>query len=101
MLQAILQLQQVKTRAETANKVALETGKGKDVAEKAVMELKRQLQPKRALSHDDAGDAHECHHVMLFFSVSRCDEALCQKAIQLLVQGVLACARTRSWIPVE
>ncbi len=34
-------------------------------------------------------------------SVSRCGEALCEKAIQLLVQGVVACARARSWIPVE
>ena len=41
------------------------------------------------------------HPVMFFFSVSRCDEALCQKSIQLLVQGMVACVRTRSWIPVE
>ncbi len=32
------------------------------------------------------------NHVMLFFSVSRCVEALCQKTIQLLVQGMVACA---------
>jgi hypothetical protein len=38
---------------------------------------------------------------MLFFSVSRCAEALCRKTIQLLVQGMLACARARKWIPVE
>ena len=38
---------------------------------------------------------------MLFFSVSRCAEALCQKTIQLLVPGMLACARERTWIPVE
>jgi hypothetical protein len=38
---------------------------------------------------------------MLFFSVARCAEALCQKTIQLLVQGMLACARARTWIPVE
>jgi hypothetical protein len=38
---------------------------------------------------------------MLFFSVSRCAEALCQKTIQLLVQDMLACARERTWIPVE
>jgi hypothetical protein len=38
---------------------------------------------------------------MIFFSVSRCDESLCQKTIQLLVQGMLVCARARTWIPVE
>ena len=38
---------------------------------------------------------------MLFFSVSRFAEALCQKTIQMLVQGMLACARERTWIPVE
>jgi hypothetical protein len=38
---------------------------------------------------------------MLFFSVSRCAKALCQKTIQLLVQGMLACARARTWIPVK
>jgi hypothetical protein len=41
------------------------------------------------------------HHVMLFFSVSRCAEALCQKTIQLLVSRMLACARSRTWIPVK
>jgi hypothetical protein len=38
---------------------------------------------------------------MLFFSVSRCAETLCQKTIQLLVEFILACARARTWIPVE
>ena len=33
--------------------------KEKDTAEKAVEELNQQLQPKRARTHDDAGDAHE------------------------------------------
>ncbi len=41
------------------------------------------------------------HHVMISFSVSRCDEALCEKAIQLLVEDVLTCSRTRSCIPLE
>jgi predicted nucleic acid-binding Zn-ribbon protein len=55
----MMQLQQVKSRAEAANKFALEEEKKRDAAEKAVEELKRQLQPKRARSDDDAGDAHE------------------------------------------
>ena len=35
------------------------TEKEKDTAEKTVEELKRQLQPKRARTDDDAGDAHQ------------------------------------------
>jgi hypothetical protein len=38
---------------------------------------------------------------MLFFSVSRFGQTLCEKDIQLLVQGVLTCTRVKSWIPVE
>ncbi len=41
------------------------------------------------------------HHVMFFFSVSRCAEALCQKTIHLLMSRMLACARARTWIPVK
>jgi hypothetical protein len=37
----MMQLRQVKTRAEAANKVALEAEKEKDADEKAVEELKR------------------------------------------------------------
>jgi hypothetical protein len=59
VLQAMMQLQQAKSRAEAANKLALEAEKERDAAEKAVEELKRQLHPKRARTHDDAGDAHE------------------------------------------
>ena len=54
-----MQLEQAKTRANAASKLALEAEKEKDAAEQAVEELKRQLQPKRARTHDDAGDAHE------------------------------------------
>ena len=59
VLQAMMKLEQAKARAKTANKVALEAEKEKDAAEQAVAELKRQLQPKRARTHDDAGDAHQ------------------------------------------
>ena len=59
VLQAMMQLEQAKSRAEAANKLALEAEKERDAAEKAVEELKRQLHPKRAHTHDDAGDAHE------------------------------------------
>jgi hypothetical protein len=50
---------QTKARAKTTDKVALEAEKEKDAAEKSVEELKRQLQPKRARTDDDAGDVHD------------------------------------------
>ena len=59
VLQVMMQLEQAKTRAKTANRLALEAEKEKDAAEKAVEELKRQLQPKRAHTDDDAGYAHD------------------------------------------
>ncbi len=59
VLQAMMKLQQVKVHAKTANKVVLEAQKEKDTAEKAVEELKRQLQPKRTRTDDDTGDAHD------------------------------------------
>ena len=59
VFQSMMKLEQANARAKTANKVALEAEKEKDAAEKAVEELKRQLQPKRARTDDDAGDAHD------------------------------------------
>jgi uncharacterized membrane protein YccC len=59
VLQAMMQLEQAKSRTEAANKLALEEEKERDAAENAVEELKRQLHPKRAHTHDDAGDTHE------------------------------------------
>ena len=55
----MMKLEQTKARAKTANKLALEAEKERDAAEKEVEELKRQLQPKRPHTDDDAGDAHE------------------------------------------
>jgi hypothetical protein len=52
VLQAMMKLEQANARAKPANKVALEAEKEKDAAEKAVEELKRQLQPKRARTDD-------------------------------------------------
>ena len=46
VLQAMMQLEQAKNHAKVANKVTLEAEKEKNVAEKEVEELKRQLQPK-------------------------------------------------------
>jgi len=55
----MIQLRQDKSRAETANKLSLETEKERDTVEKTVEELKRQLQPKRSRTDDDADDVHE------------------------------------------
>jgi len=44
-MQAMMQLRQAKSRAEAANKLALEAVKERDAAEKAVEELKRQVKP--------------------------------------------------------
>jgi hypothetical protein len=59
VLQAMMQIRQAKSRVEDANKLALEVEKERDGTEKALEELKRQLQPKREHTDDDAGDAHE------------------------------------------
>jgi hypothetical protein len=59
VLQTMMKLEQAKARAKTVNKVALEAEKEKVAAEKAVEELKRQLQPKRTHTVDDAGDVHD------------------------------------------
>ncbi len=40
------------------------------------------------------------HHVMFFFYVSWCTEALCEEVVQLLVHGMLACACPRTRIQV-
>ena len=64
-----MQLEQAKTRATAANKLALEAEKEKDAAEQAV-----ETTTARCF-------CMQGHHVMFFFSVSRCVEALCQKAI--------------------
>ena len=54
----MIQIEESKTPTKITNKSALETEKEKDIVEKAVEELKRQLQPKGAHTHDD-GDTHE------------------------------------------
>jgi hypothetical protein len=59
VLQAMMKLERAKACAKTANKVALEVEKEKDAPERAVEKLKRQLQPKRTHTDDDAGDAHD------------------------------------------
>jgi hypothetical protein len=77
VLQAMMKLEQTKARAKTTNKVPLEVEKEKD--------------------NDDTGDAHD-----LLAEFDNCDLSdHRQMTIQLLVQGMLVCARARTWIPVE
>jgi hypothetical protein len=38
------------------------------------------------------------HHVMFCLSLSCCVETLCEEVVQLLVQGILVCARSRTRI---
>ncbi len=80
-----MQLQQAKSRAEAANKLVLEAKEERDAAEKAVEELKRQLQPKRASTDDDAGDAHEvlAEVEVLKFAMHDEAEAAREKAVEL------------------
>ena len=56
VLQAMIQVEQVKTRAKTANKLVLEAEKENHAAEKAVEELKRHLQPTLQLETVTRGD---------------------------------------------
>ena len=58
VLQTMMKLEETKTRPKGSNKLALEEEKEKDTVEKAVEELKQQLQPKRSHTHD-SGDDHE------------------------------------------
>ena len=51
VLQAMMQLEQAKTRAKAANKLALDTEKEKDAAEQEVQRLQQLLQAKRARTH--------------------------------------------------
>ncbi len=92
--------------AKTANKVALEADKKKDAAEKAVEELKRQLQPKRARTDDDVHEMlAEVDDWDLRDHRQEATRVQNRRNVQvverLLVQGMLACARARTWIPVE
>ncbi len=49
----------IQARAAQANKAALEEEKQRDELHTQIEEIEEQLQPKRAHSDADAGDAHE------------------------------------------
>ena len=49
----------IQQRAAEANKSALEAEKERDELHNQIEQIEEQLHPKRARTHDDAGDAHE------------------------------------------
>ena len=52
-------LKMIQQRAAEANKASLEAEKERDELHNQIEQIEEQLHPKRALTHDDAGDAHE------------------------------------------
>ena len=54
-----IRLKIIQSRAAQANKDALEAEKQRDELHTQIEEIEEQLQPKRARSDADAGDAHE------------------------------------------
>ena len=59
VLQAMMQLEQAKTRAKAANKIALHAEKEKDAAEQEVQMLQQLLQAKRARTHATTTNSQE------------------------------------------
>jgi hypothetical protein len=59
VLDAMVQLEQVRTRAKAANKLALDAEKEKDAAEQEVQRLQQLLQAKRARTHATTANDHE------------------------------------------
>jgi hypothetical protein len=49
----------IQARAAQANKAALEAENARDELHNQIQQIEEQLQPKRARTDDDAGDAHE------------------------------------------
>jgi hypothetical protein len=52
VLDAMVQLEQARTRAKATNKLALDAEKEKDAAEQEVQRLQQLLQAKRARTHE-------------------------------------------------
>jgi hypothetical protein len=55
----MVQLEQARTRAKAANKLALDAEKEKDAAEQEVQRLQQLLQAKRARTHATTANDHE------------------------------------------
>jgi hypothetical protein len=102
VLQAMVQLEQAKTRAKAANKVALDAEKEKDAAEQEVQRL--QLQAMRARTHaatahdDEDGEKRARKHAVTAHDDE--DRPLLHEKVQLLVQGMFIGARAWAWLCV-
>jgi hypothetical protein len=59
VLEAMVQLEQARTRAKAANKLTLDVEKEKDVTEQEVQRLQQLLQSKRTRTHDTTDNDHE------------------------------------------
>jgi hypothetical protein len=62
----------IQARVAQANKATLEAEKERDELHTQIEEIEEQLQPKRALSDADAGDAHE----ILLYARASCHDFL-------------------------
>ena len=89
----------IQQRAAEANKAALEAEKERDELHNQIEQIEEQLHPKRARTHDAAGDAHE-----MLAEVENWDlrdhrpsgtQQLCREEVQVghpQVRGVQGCA---------
>ena len=91
----------IQASAAQANKAALETEKQRDELHTQIEEIEEELQPKRARSDADAGDAHEILAEVDNWDLSDHRREGTRVQNRRNVQGMLACARARTWIPVE
>jgi hypothetical protein len=81
VLQAMMKLEQVKVRAKTSNKVALESEKEKDAAETDVHEMITEVDDWDLRDHIALVCVMPTRETQGTNSVSRCGQVLCQKAI--------------------
>ncbi len=84
-----------------ANKDVMEVEKQRDELHTQIEEIEEELQPKRARSDTDAGDAHEILVEVDNWDLRDHRREGTRVQNRRNVQGMLACARARTWIPVE
>jgi predicted transcriptional regulator len=99
MLHSRLKIIQASTAQ--ANKAALEVEKQRDELHTQIEEIEEELQPKRTHSDADDGDAHEILTEVDNWDLRDHHREGTRVQNRRNVQGMLACARARTWIPVE
>jgi hypothetical protein len=99
MLYSKLKIIQVRT--VQANKATVEEENQRDELHTRIEEIEEQLQPNRAHSDTDAGDAHEILAEVDKWDLRDHHREGTRVQNRRLVQDMLACARERTWIPVE